>query len=597
MIEKRITIDCSDPINTFQVISKDGLTKTAGETSEEIASFVRNLKKDTERYVYVLINAMGAEEFYGDNNNHDSFPEYLDGVPNLISDSNAWGYKTFQTNAHLFKHHRNKDPKNKYGDVLLSVYNHKMHRPELIVRIDRQRAPEEAKKVDKGEVLATSMGTKVPYDICSICGNRAKTREEYCTHLKHKMGKILDNGKKVFAINPRPKFFDISMVFIPADSTSRVLKKLASLDGSKPTVKNASIKSASDKIAEIKKYIRGGKVIAKGMDNIVENLVGRKMDALSSREVSISPDRLDNISSKFDIPTVLSSMAYGGIVPKPHEFQRIVLTRMGKGSFADVLDKKNIIFDRHTANNEDARCNLANILHQNADLGVIEQLSDLIPYRSSMQPLMSSRLSGRGLLFSPEAKRTPMNMNPLMASIGGMYNKFMSSAPSSVYNTMGRLLIDSGMAPPTKKIIVIKASVPGSMSEKGGLGNFLTDIIFNRFGTSNVDSNPLDRIKYFLSKIIPLIANTNRSNKAVSVGFRNSMMGTPLLRYISTSGPSVIKVASMANGADRSDGRRWLIDVLSNRLRGIDKIAHMDKRNFNGDLHDVTTLVELGKLV
>ena len=64
------------------------------------------------------------------------------------------------------------------------------------------------------------MGCKVPEDICSITGKRAKVRADYSDYLKFKMNQVLPDGRKVYAINEKPRFFDISIVTIPADPTS-----------------------------------------------------------------------------------------------------------------------------------------------------------------------------------------------------------------------------------------------------------------------------------------------------------------------------------------------------------------------------------------
>lgn len=70
---------------------------------------------------------------------------------------------------------------------------------------------------------------KVPYDICTICGNRSKTRYDYCACVKEiGMGTILKDGRRIGVINTYPRFFDISFVFIGADKTAKVMVKLGS---------------------------------------------------------------------------------------------------------------------------------------------------------------------------------------------------------------------------------------------------------------------------------------------------------------------------------------------------------------------------------
>jgi len=75
-----------------------------------------------------------------------------------------------------------------------------------------------------------SHNCRVSHDICSICGNKARTREDYCTHMKKMAGQILSDGRQVCVDNPSPTFFDISWVFRPADRIAYGLRKVASSD-------------------------------------------------------------------------------------------------------------------------------------------------------------------------------------------------------------------------------------------------------------------------------------------------------------------------------------------------------------------------------
>jgi hypothetical protein len=68
---------------------------------------------------------------------------------------------------------------------------------------------------------------RVPYDVCSICGNKSKTRNDYCQCVKSLgLGRILEDGRQVGVVNLYPRFFDISFVFIGADKTAKVMVKL-----------------------------------------------------------------------------------------------------------------------------------------------------------------------------------------------------------------------------------------------------------------------------------------------------------------------------------------------------------------------------------
>ena len=590
MINKRLTLDYEDPNNFYQFITgHEDLTKVASESCKEITDFIRDLPLDIERYVYVLINAMGAEEFYGDNNNGDAFPEYYEGKPNLVADGPDYGYKTFQTNAKLFKHHKNKPGDRAYGDVLLAVYNHRMHRPELVVRIDRKKAPSAASRADSGEIISTSMGTKVPYDVCSVCGNKAKTTKSYCVHLKTMMGKVLPNGEKVYAINPRPKFFDISMVFVPADSTSRVMKKLA------------SDKNAAKKSAAIEKHVPVGRVVASGVDNIVDTLINKRLGRMKDKEPTMSKERLDSISKK-PLADILSTMAFSGIVPKPKEFQRIILMKMNKSSMADMLDENNITFDPSKFDDDGDVCRRVVVDPGRVSEGLFDEMSDMMPYRSMMQPRLLNRMVDRDLLFDNLPRSTTMNLNPLMSAISGMFRSYMHKAPKSIYSSLGSMMAQEGVAKPRLGKVVITISGPKGSSNIGGVGQFISSMLEKKFSSKNsVDFNPSNKLKYFLSKILGVMPGRQLVKEAAK-----AFIGIPLMGYDRTEKLELVKEASFTD----SPGRRWIIDTLSdNDNGGFKKEASGEKLvndinpetveliHEDGDLLNVVTLAKLAKLV
>jgi len=220
-----------------------------GEIDPQLREFLDNFKPDPN-YAYAHVVAVGAGEYWDANRNGDYFPE-----KSLIE-----SYHTF-LDGKVYVEHQHSD-EYAIGKIVFAYYNKKMHRVELIIAIDRGLSPETAEQLDKGEMFDVSMGCKVPYDVCSVCGNKAKTTAEYCEHLKYQMGKILDNpkGLRVYAINEKPTFFDISKVAVGAEPTAKALKKVASLKGSNIMLKKAK----EDKYASILKKLKG---LAIGMDS------------------------------------------------------------------------------------------------------------------------------------------------------------------------------------------------------------------------------------------------------------------------------------------------------------------------------------------
>jgi len=365
------------PVNSLYELNK----VASGTYSQELMKVIQNMKRREDRY-YVVVNALGSYEVWGSNRNGDAFPE--EGLTHLslrndMGTSNDYGFKTFEYYAKWFKNHVNKPTSPSFGEVVYAHWNPVLHRIELIVAIDRAKDSKTIEALDNGELVSVSMGTKVPHDFCSICGNKAKTRKQYCKHARDHLGEIVtpemartwsrELGKKivpgmqVFVWNHKPRFFDISEVFIGADRTAFVLGKAAS----KATKARSSLDVPEawgitdediDKIAVVRKSGEIDKQIggALGPNDIdgtvskdpyiaipksVEDKVKNSIDA----EPMLPKDFLNGIARTRSIPSILSTMLGMGIFPKPVEVQRIVLINIGKGDLADQLDNNNEVFD------------------------------------------------------------------------------------------------------------------------------------------------------------------------------------------------------------------------------------------------------------
>src|SRR5579872_6077741 len=164
----------------IRTVTRD-FTKIAGFVPPELAQAIATLEKKAGK-TYLLVNALGAEEFYGSNVNGDSFPE-----ASLMSKSASYGYKTFEKFAKVYRHHQNKDPEKAMGDVKCAAYNPVMHRVELLLEIDNKLGESLVEKVASGEFPDWSMGCKVPWDQCTNCMHKAATVKEYCECLRTRM--------------------------------------------------------------------------------------------------------------------------------------------------------------------------------------------------------------------------------------------------------------------------------------------------------------------------------------------------------------------------------------------------------------------------
>lgn len=175
---------------------------------------LRQYAPDKDHFMLHVI-AMGDQETYGPNKNGDGFPkEALEKF-----------HDTFVSDGCFFREHRNRCQTTQgIGSIKASAFNPKMRRVELIVHGNKNKAAKEYEMAKAGKALSFSMSCRVPYDICSCCEKKASSPVNYCDHLKHNMLQYLPEFKKyAFAINDRPKFFDISAVEKPADRIAHYL--------------------------------------------------------------------------------------------------------------------------------------------------------------------------------------------------------------------------------------------------------------------------------------------------------------------------------------------------------------------------------------
>ncbi len=257
-----------------------GLVKTA---STEIQRFWDSMPPDpASSFLWVI--GVSAREYYGCNNNGDAFDE-----ADLKKTHNG-----FVDSAHVFIQHVNKDPAKSIGKPVFSWYNDVMRRVELILRIDKDAAGASAivAKIQAGEPIFVSMGCKVDFDVCSICENHAQTRKDYCDHLRYNMKKILPDGRQVYALNPNPKFFDISIVARPADPTAFTLDKRASLNKTASACFFENI--SSSELGEASEDMAMKTAALKKLSDMVKRVEGQVVDA---KDVDALPefDALDKI--------------------------------------------------------------------------------------------------------------------------------------------------------------------------------------------------------------------------------------------------------------------------------------------------------------
>ena len=341
---------------------------------QEISSFIDALQHK-EGSLYFLNNAMGCEELWGANRNGDTFPSDQLGHPGL-----EYGYRTFTTVARPFRGHNNKDPQKGYGDIPFAHYDRATGRVYLVLRIDTNlphyhEIADVIQAYDRGDPVATSMGARVPYDICSICGNKAPTRAQYCIHARDQLGTIYSDGRRVSVRNVRPVFFDNSFVTRGADPAAFLLQKLAQVKGVVPGVDLAPVVYGNDvdtneeKLSEVREEVAEQVKVASIQSPEVQTMADpiadpmedpeelhqdlvqmynhfaiRQVPFMEAHEAEMPKDLLNKLGQA-PIGDVLASFHMLGISPRPKEFQRIVLAKCGHEDLADMLDAEGITFE------------------------------------------------------------------------------------------------------------------------------------------------------------------------------------------------------------------------------------------------------------
>lgn len=319
------------------------ITKHASEALD----YIKNVSPDPGKTLLLLL-ALGATETYGPNRNGDGFSEHP--VPargKVASASKRWfvppgeeltkHYQSFEKNpAHAFKHHVNRDPAKASGVVKKAFWNPRMKRVELLTEVDNEKDPEWVQRTNDGEFVPVSMGCRIKRDVCSVCGNEAPTRADYCEHAKFAMNTILPDGQKVFVHNPSPDFFDISRVFRPADRIGYTIKKVAEVyevrlsadlgeHADALALKGAAVQKLSDIIKTIQDRPVATSTLTPDEKSFVVKFRDHAEKKLASAPRIVATEKL----AQWPIGEVLSAAAAHDVVLRDYEFGWLVTSKLG----------------------------------------------------------------------------------------------------------------------------------------------------------------------------------------------------------------------------------------------------------------------------
>ena len=211
--------------NMVKTASNDDTEKKDKKPSDGKSGLEKIVEFDPE-FLYVRVRAVTANI---PNNNGDLFEEK----------ELRRTFKTF-INQRVFKNHKSDDVTNAVGRIIDAVWvddpkDSKHSYVECLLEIDRKKDPELVRGIEKGYISDCSMGARIEYSVCSCCGNKAHTEDEYCACVKKYKGqhfcpehkrKCGDEG--IYESNFGVEFFELSFVTDGADKQAIVKEVVAS---------------------------------------------------------------------------------------------------------------------------------------------------------------------------------------------------------------------------------------------------------------------------------------------------------------------------------------------------------------------------------
>lgn len=220
----------------------------------------------------------------------------------------------------------------------------------------------------------------------------AETRVEYCEHMKNQKNAVLPDGRKVFVYNDFCRFFDISMVWIGADRTAKIMVHVG------PKLQH-SLRQA--KTAMMEKEIPGGVA-----------------EVLHDADTAPEMQSLQHLGA--DPKRILASMAMLGIIPTPQEFMGLVLPGMPGGEQINRMCRtKGVIFDTSAPGADYSH----SFSMQDVDAGLVDALRPWMAERSSFEPHLSTRLKDPQRKKLASVALTPLR-SPVLDDVAAKYAGF-----------------------------------------------------------------------------------------------------------------------------------------------------------------------------
>ena len=126
------------------------------------ALFDYDAMKPDKNHVGIHLVGLGDVETFGFNRNGDGFPK----------DACIKYHDTFVKHGAVYRHHKHTDRNLSIGDIKASAYNPDMHRVELYIHADKEKAAPELKKLaEEGEIPFSMSCTPDPdYPVLTVAG-------------------------------------------------------------------------------------------------------------------------------------------------------------------------------------------------------------------------------------------------------------------------------------------------------------------------------------------------------------------------------------------------------------------------------------------
>lgn len=438
--------------------------------SKDVRDYIDGMDHPADE-VAIFISALGSDEAWGANKRGDAWPE-----SGLSHKGPVYGFETYK-HGHTFLHHKNDSVAKAVGRVKLASWNPRMKRVELVKTIKRASAPEICARIDRGEMIETSMGARVPYDICSKCAHRAKVSKDHCVHIKEALHAVMGNGERIRMINDQPGFFDSSVVRIKAaqeagqllrlgpdvkvahDSSAYAVVELFGVD-----VVGYVIKEAEDKDAYLNKKIDGqaidtdklqDPVAFKERLDLAAEIVEFAPDAVTLRslEPTLSKEVLKEAALQPEIRLASTFIALGMEV-HPEEHQYMMLRKAGWVNEAEYLYDQNLLLPGPEPDVTGITHPLR-VSERHVDQKLAEALRPWLQNRSMLEPHLTNRIEWIG--DQDEYKIAAM-MNRTMVAPSHQEKRDPSMAKMLLALALGYGLYRK-MAPPGERLSTIERSM------------------------------------------------------------------------------------------------------------------------------------------